>query len=188
MATLSPIESVDSDDDSLGAQRILKTQEPIRSFVLTGGISFVYTSNVALTRRATRHDVFGVVDAGIGWNRRLAKNLEGTFLGRGLRSFATIEPRNSTSRIWDSARAWRISLEKCGGIVAFGRYDFTELLDRDGRQILMDHALTLGLQKGIALGRSHGISFRGSSAPSGFPIRKLRNAARSAASLATIFS
>ena len=73
------VESVDSDDDSLGAQRILKAQEPVRSFVVTGGITFVYTSNVALTRRATRHDVFAVVDAGIGWNRRLAKNLEGTF-------------------------------------------------------------------------------------------------------------
>lgn len=151
------VESVASDDDSLGAQRILKAQEPVHSFVVTGGISLVYTSNVALTRRATRHDVFAVVDAGIGWNRRLAKNLEGTFSTRASLFRYDRTPELDFENLGFGA-GLAYFLEKCGGIVAFGRYDFTELLNRDGHQILMDHALSIGLQKGIALGRSHGIS------------------------------
>jgi len=41
------------------------------------------------------------------------------------------------------------------GIVAFGRYDFTELLNSESNQLLQDHELTIGGQKTFAFGRSH---------------------------------
>jgi hypothetical protein len=41
------------------------------------------------------------------------------------------------------------------GIVALGRYDFTELLDSESNQLLQDHEVTIGGQKTFAFGRSH---------------------------------
>ena len=51
-------ETTDVADDSFGAQMILKDQERVRPFTLSGGSSIYYTSNVALTRRDTRDDTF----------------------------------------------------------------------------------------------------------------------------------
>jgi hypothetical protein len=44
---------------------------------------------------------------------------------------------------------------RAGGIIAFARYDFTELLDTDGKQLVQDHAFTFGGQKTFVFGRSH---------------------------------
>ena len=41
------------------------------------------------------------------------------------------------------------------GIIAFARYDFTELWDSDSRQLLQDHEITIGGQKTFVFGRSH---------------------------------
>ena len=41
------------------------------------------------------------------------------------------------------------------GIIAFGHYDFTQVWNRDGAQLLQDHEFTVGAQKTFALGRSH---------------------------------
>jgi len=155
MALAGPDATSSPDDDSFGAQMILKNQERLRSFVLTGGVSFVYTNNVALTRRAERHDVFGIVDAGLGWTRRLTSELEGNFAAR-----ASIFRYDRTTDLdfqnlgFGAGLSWTPG--SLGGANIFARYDFTELLDRHGDQILMEHALTLGVQKNLALGRSHG--------------------------------
>src|SRR3954452_611008 len=60
--------STSSEDDSFGAQQILKSQERVRPFLASGGVSFIYTDNVALTRKGTRDDAFAVVDASLGWS------------------------------------------------------------------------------------------------------------------------
>ncbi|HEX8280036.1 MAG TPA: hypothetical protein VF551_01555 [Chthoniobacterales bacterium] len=154
---LPETEPTASEDDSFGAQMILKQQERVRSFVITGGASLAYTSNVALTRRGERHDVFAVVDAGIGWSKRLTNELE-TSIGAHVSIFRyNRTPDLDFENIGFSAGlGW--TPRSMGGISFFGRYDFTELLDRGGGEILMEHALTVGVQKTIALGRSHGFS------------------------------
>src|SRR4029077_2099567 len=47
--TLPGAETTASEDESFGAQQILKTVEKIPEFTLTAGTSLLYTSNVALT-------------------------------------------------------------------------------------------------------------------------------------------
>src|SRR5437867_12376798 len=53
-------ETTTSEDESFGAQQILKTEEKIPQFLVNGGASIFYTSNVALTRDDTRSDGFFV--------------------------------------------------------------------------------------------------------------------------------
>ena len=155
---LADSDPAETEDDSLGAQRILKSQEPVRAFVFTGGVSLVYTSNVALTSRAPRRDIFAIVDAGIAWNPHLAKNLDSNFSLRASVFRYDRTPELDFNNLSFGA-GLSYALPKAGGLVAFGRYDFTELWNNAGRQVLMDHALTLGLQKSIALGRAHAVSF-----------------------------
>jgi hypothetical protein len=151
-------EPATSEDDSFGAQLILKNQERTRSFVVTGGASLAYTNNVALTRRAERHDVFGVVDAGITWARSIAQGVDANIGGH-----VSIFRYNRTPDLdfenlgFGAGLIW--TPQNLRGLSFFGRYDFTELLDRGGDEILMEHALTLGVQKTLALGRSHGFAF-----------------------------
>ncbi|MDQ6621921.1 MAG: hypothetical protein M3Y86_00340 [Verrucomicrobiota bacterium] len=147
-----------SEDDSFGAQKFLKTQESVRRFVVTGNASVVYTDNVALTRRGTQSDVFGVVDAGVNWQPHLASGLEGTF-GLHASVFRYDETRSLDFENFGLNAGVTWSPAKLPGMSFFARYDFTELLNRDGKQILMDHALTIGAQKAVALGRSHGFVF-----------------------------
>ncbi|HEX8076473.1 MAG TPA: hypothetical protein VF511_01565 [Chthoniobacterales bacterium] len=44
------------------------------------------------------------------------------------------------------------------GIILFARYDFLEVLDVSSRELLQDHAFTLGAQKTLVFGRSHFLS------------------------------
>ncbi|MDQ6655923.1 MAG: hypothetical protein M3Y80_08935 [Verrucomicrobiota bacterium] len=151
-------ESTSSDDDSFGAQQILKSQERQRSFTVTGNASVVYTDNVALTRRGEQDDVFGVVDAGINWAHIVSNNLEANVGFRAsIFRYDKAESLDFENLGFGMGLAWAPPGLK--GFSLFGRYDFTELLNRDGDQILMDHTLTLGVQKAVALGRSHGFTF-----------------------------
>jgi len=146
-----------SADDSFGDQKILKTQERVRTFVVTGGAALFHTDNVALTRSGERDDLFAVVDAGIGWSPRLSPTLEANvafqasvfrydrtpeldFQSLGFGAGLSYTPRNRWGRNF------------------FARYAFTELLSRGGDEILRDHSFTLGLQKNIAFGRAHGLA------------------------------
>ena len=155
---LADTEVTSSDDDSFGAQQILKSEVRNRTFALTGGISVIYTDNVGLANRGARHDVFAVLDAGASWSPRLGKEWEGTV---GLRASVFRYDRTSALDFenlgFGTGLAW--TPQSMRGVSFFGRYDFTELLNREGDQVLMEHALTLGAQKSIALGRSHALSF-----------------------------
>lgn len=153
---LAEAEPSSSSDDSLGAQRIMKAQEPIRNFTLTGGLSLVYTDNVALTRSGERSDFFGVAAVGLNWTPHLAKNFDGNF------SFNTAIFRYDRTSELDFENlslgvGISYTIPNANGLIAFARYDLTELLDRDGGQIVTDHGFSLGLQKTIPLGRSHAL-------------------------------
>lgn len=150
-------ESTTSDDDSFGAQLILKSQQKPQPFTVSGGASVIYTNNVALTRSDTREDIFAVVDAAMGWNSRIANNLEASVGGQ-----VSIFRYNRTPALdfeslgFGGGLSW--SPPSLRGASVFARYDFTELLARGGDEILMDHTLTLGAQKVFVFGRSHALT------------------------------
>lgn len=145
-------------DDSFGAQQILKTQEKVPAFTLTGNAGVFYTSNVALTRRDTISDGFFVADAALGWTPRI--NREWQFqAGVHTALFRYFDTTDldfesigaGVGAAWTPANFW--------GMAIVSRYDFTELLDRHSHQILQDHEFSVSLQKICVLGRSHALSF-----------------------------
>jgi hypothetical protein len=146
-----------SEDDSFGAQQILKNQERVREFAVIGDAAVFYTSNVALTRHGTIEDSFVVVNAGMSWNHAIDSQLQ-----------MQIGVRGSIFRYADTSA---LDFENLGagvglarapsctwGISFFGRYDFSELLDKHSRQILSDHEFSVGAQKVFPLGRSHALT------------------------------
>ncbi len=146
-----------SDDDSFGDQMILKSQPRPKTIVLSADASVFYTNNVALTNRAKIDDEFIVAHVGGGWTPHVARNLDAQF-GVSVSTFRY----NHTSSLdftnlgFGAGLYW--SPENFHGIGLFARYDFIELLNRHGREILRDHEFTVGAQKVIALGRSHAIT------------------------------
>lgn len=149
-------EESSTSDDSFGAQMILKKQERVRPFILTGDASIFYTNNAALTPDHTIADGFAVMNAGLGWLPKLGHDLEAQISVRTsvLRYFET-SSLDFASLGAGAALSW--SPPFLGGANLFTRYDFTELLDDDGNGILTDHEWTLGAQRGFALGRSQAI-------------------------------
>jgi hypothetical protein len=83
----APVSQVDSDgnalgdttpveDDSFGAQMILKDQQRVPSFYLSGGSSVYFTDNVALTRRDALENALVVVTAAGNWTRQVRPDVE----------------------------------------------------------------------------------------------------------------
>ena len=146
-----------SDDDSFGAQQILKSQERVREFVVSGDAAVFYTSNVALTRHGTIADSFLVANAGLSWNHAIDQQLQLQIGARG-----SLFRYNDTSVLDFENLGAGVGLSwvpsSCGGISFFGRYDFSELLDTHSRQILSDHEFSLGAQKVFFFGRAHALT------------------------------
>jgi hypothetical protein len=144
-------------DESFGAQQILKAQEKIPELFLSAGTSLFFTSNVALTRSDTQSDGFFVGQAGFNWTPRINPQLQ-LQLGGGASIFryfdtSALDFENlgmGAGFAWTPPNAW--------GLAVFGRYDFSELLDKHSDQILQDHEFSLALQKVFALGRSHALT------------------------------
>lgn len=150
-------ESTTSEDESFGAQQILKTEEKIPQFMVNGSASAFYTSNVALTRNDEVSDGFFVGAAGFSWMPRISPQLQFSLdMGASIfRYFDTsaldFESLGAGVGIaWTPPNAW--------GCQLFGRYDFSELLDSHSNEILQDHEFSLALQKLFVLGRSHALS------------------------------
>ena len=147
-----------AEDDSFGKQIILKSQPRLREFTLSADASLFYTSNVALTSRDAIADSFFVANIGGSWNHALSRTLQ---LQVG--AHASLFRYNDTPALdfdsvgggigltWTPRNPW--------GIAMFARYDFTQLLDRDGRDLLMDQEFSIGAQKIVVLGRSHALNF-----------------------------
>ena len=150
-------DDVESDDDSMGVQQILKEQEKRPTFVITVGASEVFTSNAALTRRDERADLFGVGELGFVWTPRLAPTLEANAGGHAsiFRYVRTSELDFENLGV-GAGLTW--APQQLGGISFFARYDLTELLGSDGDHILTDHVFTGGAQKVIAFGRAHALT------------------------------
>lgn len=151
-------ETTASEDESFGAQQILKAQQKTPDFILGGSVSDFYTNNVALTRSHTISDSFLVGAAFFNWIPRINPELQFQF------GAAT-----SIFRYWDTTP---LDFENIGtgigllwtpqnfwGIGILGRYDFTELLNSASNEILQDHEFSVALQKLLVLGRSHALTF-----------------------------
>jgi len=147
-------DATSSGDNSFGAQIILKSQERPTIFNVFGDVSGFYTSNVDLTPHGGRSDFFLASNVGAGWRPTISRGLAGEVV------VATSVFRYDRASELDFERisagtglSWLVP--RTPGIVAFARYDFTELLDPDGNQLLQDHGFTIGGQKTFVLGRSH---------------------------------
>jgi len=164
----APVPKVDADgnslgettygeDDSFGAQMILKDQQRVPSFYLSGGSSVYYTDNVALTRRDALEDVFAVVTAAGTWTRQVRPGVD---LNVGLQASIFRYNRESQLDFDDLGAGIGLSWtpQNWNGVGIFARYDFTELFDRHGSEILQDHEFSLGVQKIFPLGRAHALS------------------------------
>jgi hypothetical protein len=144
-------------DDSFGAQEILKNQEPTREWTLSGAASLLYTDNVELSSSGRSDDVFAVVDAGLGWSRKLNRTVEANVSFRASIFRYDKNPALDFQNLgFGAGVAW--TLPQLPGASVFARYDFTQLFDRDGDSILTDHAFTIGLQKAVAFSRGHGLT------------------------------
>lgn len=150
-------ESSASEDDSFGEQLILKEQERRREFILSGAASFVYTSNVALAAEGPRDDGFGIVSAGLGWNRRLGQSLEAN-IGAGASLFRYVETTELDFQNLGFGAGLTWAPANARGISVFGRFDVSELFGGDGDQILLDLTLSGGAQKVFLLGRAHALT------------------------------
>lgn len=147
-------EDPSTDDDSFGAQIILKNQQRRRSFSVFADVSAFHTNNVDLTPRGTRSDSFLATNIGAGWRSALSKEL-----------LAEISAGSSFFR-YDRARELDFQKLFAGaglswvvpgtpGIIAFGRYDFIEVLNSGNNELLQDHEFSIGAQKIFVFGRSH---------------------------------
>lgn len=146
-----------SGDDSFGAQVILKDQERVRAFTLSAGAATYYTNNVALTRRGERDDLFVVADASGSWTRALNPELQ-MLIGLSAATFRYDESSALDFDDFGGGVGFSWTPKRWNGVNLFGRYDFTELLNRAGSEILRDHEFTIGGQKVFALGRSHALT------------------------------
>ena len=154
---LSSSASTGGEDDSFGAQQILKDQERVREFVVSGDASVFYTNNVALTRRNTISDAFFVGNAGLSWYHNINSQLQIQIGGHAsiFRYFDTsaLDFENLGAGIglsWVPQTPWGISI--------FARYDFTELLDKHSNELLQDHEFTIGAQKIWVFNRRHSLT------------------------------
>ena len=135
----------------------LSIPECVSPFSLSGGSSLYYTSNVGLTRRDALEDIFAVVNAAGTWTRRLHPEVE---LQIGLQASMFRYHRESQLDFNDLGAGFGLSWtpQSWSGVGIFARYDFTELIDRHGNEILRDHQFSLGGQKVFVLGRAHAFS------------------------------
>jgi hypothetical protein len=147
-------EAATSADEGFGTQLILKSQERPKAFAVFDDVSVIYTNNVDLTPNHTRSDVFLVANSGAAWRPTIARGLFGEI--------------SIAGSIFRHDRASELDFERISsgtglswivpgghGVVAFGRYDFTELINRHGSELLQDHEFTLGAQRTFVFNRSH---------------------------------
>lgn len=147
-------DSTSSGDDSFGTQIVLKNQERPRTFNVFGNVSAVYTNNVDLTPNGTRSDAFLATTAGAAWSPAISRGLVAEIsLGSSVFRYDRASELDFERIAAGAGLSWLVP--HTPGIIAFARYDFTELLNSGSDELLRDHAFTVGAQKIFTFGRSH---------------------------------
>lgn len=144
----------DSGDDSFGDQIILKNQERRRIYTVFADVSAFHTNNVDLTRGGTRSDSFLAANVGAAWRPAIRQDLVADFSGGASLFRYDRASELDFEKFWAGAGlSWAVP--HAAGIIAFGRYDFSEVLDASRNELLQDHELSVGGQKIFVFGRSH---------------------------------
>ena len=144
-------------DDSFGAQIILKNQERRRSFGVFADFSVFHTNNVDLTPRRTRSDSFLAANIGTTWRPALSRELLAEVLvGSSLFRYNRAGELDFQKLYAGVGLSWLVPQTQ--GIIAFGRYDFIEVLDSGNNELLQDHGFSMGVQKIFVFGRSHSLT------------------------------
>ena len=144
----------DSGDDSFGAQIILKNQERRRLYTVFADVSAYHTNNVDLDAAGSRSDSFLAANVGAAWRPAIRQDLIADFSG-GISVFRYDRASElDFEKLWAGVGlSWAVP--RAPGIIVFGRYDFSEVLDASSNQLLQDHEFSVGAQKTFVLGRSH---------------------------------
>jgi len=153
-------DDIESEDDSMGVQQILKEHDKRPTLLISAGVSEVFTSNAALTRNEERADLFGVADVGVTWTPRLSPTVEAN-AGAHASIFRYVRtPELDFANLGVGAGlSW--APQNLGGVSFFARYDLTELIGSDGDHILTDNVFTGGMQKVFVFGRAHALTVGG---------------------------
>ena len=146
--------SAQSDDDSFGTQVILKNQERRRIFTVFTDVSAFHTSNVDLVGDGSRSDTFVAANVGAFLRPAIRNDLIADIsAGSSLLRYDHASELDF-EKFWAGAGlSWAVP--RAPGIIAFVRYDFSEVLDASGNELLQDHELSVGGQKIFGFGRSH---------------------------------
>ncbi len=147
-------DSSDPADGSFGSQEILKSQPKVLAFTLSSDASIFYTSNVALTDRGTTADSFLVVNAALSYDHAIAPDL-GFQIGVRSSLFRYNETRVLDFEGFGGGTGWQWSPAWAHEIAFTARYDFSELIDSHGHEILSDNEFLVGAQRVFVLGRAH---------------------------------
>jgi hypothetical protein len=151
---LSDSGATSSEDDSFGAQIILKNQERPRRFNVFGDVSAFYTNNVDLTPRGTRSDTFLASNVGAVWHPLISRGLlADVSAGGSVFRYDRASELDFERITAGTSLTWLVP--RARGVIAFARYDFTELLNAHSKELLQDHEFTIGAQKTFPFGRSH---------------------------------
>ena len=143
-----------SEDESFGAQIIFKNQQRRRYFSVFADASIIHTNNVDLTPSGRRSDTFLAANAGGAWRPSIQPGLVAE-VSAGASVFRYDRARELDFEKFSVGGGLSWAVPRAGGIIAFGRYDFAEVLDAGGDELLQDHGFALGLQKIFLFGRSH---------------------------------
>ncbi len=146
-----------SENDSFGRQLILKKKERPRPFALSGDAGIFFTNNAALTRHDVKSDFLFTASAGLSWTRQLGRDVTLQFGGQtSVFRYAEMSALDFESLGAGAGISWADPHWR--GVNFSARYDFVELLNRHGREVLSDHELTLAAQKTFSLGGPHSLT------------------------------
>ena len=148
-----------SGDNDLGVQSLLSTPEKRNPWTLFANGGFVYTTNVALTQRNQQDDTFFVGEGGVGYDLKLAPDLN---VAASIRQqyFAYDRFDGLDFGSLNFGLGLTYTAHKLDDIVLSAQLGYTRLTRRGvwDNEFFRDGSLDLGAQKLFTLGRAQLIS------------------------------
>jgi hypothetical protein len=154
-AATTALSDFGDDSESFGIQQLLREQERLRHFRISGELSVLATNNVAFSRVDPRADTFCVAILPLEFRRRLGQGfrLEADLRLAGFRynRFKELD-FNST----DAGLGLSYHAASLGGIDLFARYNYNQLnRARQGDAFFRNHTILVGVQKAIVFSQAH---------------------------------
>ncbi len=151
-----------SGDSDLGVQAILRAPERPTPWSLFADGGFVFTSNVALTNKNTRSDIFFVGEGGAGYDWKLSQDLTVSAAVRD-QYFAYNRFTDLDFGSLNFALAISYVAHELDDFVLSAQLGFTRLTNRSvvDNEFYRNGELSLGANKVIAITRAQGISVGG---------------------------